>query len=196
MNTFIFTNFTFYLFLLSLFFTFITASGVSSFSKAKSQSFDPFADLGNIGSTLPGVFFTAVTLYQAIFSHMSSISCYWLTVFLCSGSTSAGFSGSGFKTAPSAGGPKNSGQQWQQTPRPSSGPNKPWMPPNSTVRPQTVPQAAKPNYKPSFSVIGGRQERGIRGPGFGMLSHSSRHKHYKPEFAITSVWEKKQIWVI
>ncbi|RXN28777.1 cyclin-G-associated kinase-like protein [Labeo rohita] len=29
-------------------------SGVSSFSKAKSQSFDPFADLGNLGSTLPG----------------------------------------------------------------------------------------------------------------------------------------------
>ncbi|XP_056313325.1 cyclin-G-associated kinase isoform X2 [Danio aesculapii] len=113
-----------------------TTSGVSSFSKAKSQSFDPFADLGNLGSTLPG-------------------------------SSSAGFSGSGFKTAPSAGGPKNSGQQWQQTPRPSSGPNKPWMPPNSTARPQAVPQAAKPNYNPSFSVIGGRQERGIRGPGFG-----------------------------
>ncbi|XP_068077504.2 cyclin-G-associated kinase isoform X2 [Danio rerio] len=113
-----------------------TTSGVSSFSKAKSQSFDPFADLGNLGSTLPG-------------------------------SSSASFSGSGFKTAPSAGGPKNSGQQWQQTPRPSSGPNKPWMPPNSTARPQVVPQAAKPNYNPSFSVIGGRQERGIRGPGFG-----------------------------
>nr|XP_009299490.1 cyclin-G-associated kinase isoform X3 [Danio rerio] len=113
-----------------------TTSGVSSFSKAKSQSFDPFADLGNLGSTLPG-------------------------------SSSASFSGSGFKTAPSAGGPKNSGQQWQQTPRPSSGPNKPWMPPNSTARPQAVPQAAKPNYNPSFSVIGGRQERGIRGPGFG-----------------------------
>lgn len=114
----------------------MSASGVSSFSKAKSQSFDPFADLGNLGSTLPG-------------------------------SSSASFSGSGFKTAPSAGGPKNSGQQWQQTPRPSSGPNKPWMPPNSTARPQVVPQAAKPNYNPSFSVIGGRQERGIRGPGFG-----------------------------
>uniref|UniRef100_A0A672MUG1 Cyclin-G-associated kinase n=1 Tax=Sinocyclocheilus grahami TaxID=75366 RepID=A0A672MUG1_SINGR len=108
------------------------ASAVSSFSKAKSQSFDPFADLGNLASTLPG-------------------------------SSSAGF-----KTAPSAGIPKNSGQQWQQTPRPSSGPSKPWMPPNSAPRPsKPATQPAKPNYNPSFSVIGGREERGIRGPGFG-----------------------------
>uniref|UniRef100_A0A673HY43 Cyclin-G-associated kinase n=1 Tax=Sinocyclocheilus rhinocerous TaxID=307959 RepID=A0A673HY43_9TELE len=116
-------------------------SGVSSFSKAKSQSFDPFADLGNLGSTLPG-------------------------------SASTGFSGSGLKMAPSAGGPKNSGQQWQQAPRPSSGPSKPWMPPSSAPRTQTqrskpTTQPAKPNYKPSFSVISGREERGIRGPGFG-----------------------------
>uniref|UniRef100_A0A673HPY5 Cyclin-G-associated kinase-like n=1 Tax=Sinocyclocheilus rhinocerous TaxID=307959 RepID=A0A673HPY5_9TELE len=115
----------------------MSASGVSSFSKAKSQSFDPFADLGNLASTLPG-------------------------------SSSAGFSGSDFKTAPSAGIPKNSGQQWQQTPRPSSGPSKPWMPPNSAPRPsKPATQPAKPNYNPSFSVIGGREERGIRGPGFG-----------------------------
>uniref|UniRef100_A0A672MWS3 Cyclin G associated kinase n=1 Tax=Sinocyclocheilus grahami TaxID=75366 RepID=A0A672MWS3_SINGR len=74
----------------------------------------------------------------------------------------------GFKTAPSAGIPKNSGQQWQQTPRPSSGPSKPWMPPNSAPRPsKPATQPAKPNYNPSFSVIGGREERGIRGPGFG-----------------------------
>uniref|UniRef100_A0A673HP53 Cyclin-G-associated kinase-like n=1 Tax=Sinocyclocheilus rhinocerous TaxID=307959 RepID=A0A673HP53_9TELE len=85
-----------------------------------------------------------------------------------SGSSSAGFSGSDFKTAPSAGIPKNSGQQWQQTPRPSSGPSKPWMPPNSAPRPsKPATQPAKPNYNPSFSVIGGREERGIRGPGFG-----------------------------
>uniref|UniRef100_A0A8C1MLV4 Cyclin G associated kinase n=1 Tax=Cyprinus carpio TaxID=7962 RepID=A0A8C1MLV4_CYPCA len=118
-----------------------TMSGVSSFSKAKSQSFDPFADLANLGSTLPG-------------------------------SASTGFSGSGLKMAPSAGGPKNSGQQWQQAPRPSSGPSKPWMPPSSAPRPQTqhskpATQPAKSNYKPSFSVISGREERGIRAPGFG-----------------------------
>uniref|UniRef100_A0A8C1MNY3 Cyclin-G-associated kinase n=1 Tax=Cyprinus carpio TaxID=7962 RepID=A0A8C1MNY3_CYPCA len=119
----------------------MSASGVSSFSKAKSQSFDPFADLANLGSTLPG-------------------------------SASTGFSGSGLKMAPSAGGPKNSGQQWQQAPRPSSGPSKPWMPPSSAPRPQTqhskpATQPAKSNYKPSFSVISGREERGIRAPGFG-----------------------------
>ncbi|XP_051535546.1 cyclin-G-associated kinase-like isoform X1 [Myxocyprinus asiaticus] len=122
----------------------MSASGVSSFSKAKSQNFDPFADLGNLASTLPGR------------------EC----------SSSAVFSGSGFKTAPSAGGPKNSGQQWQKNPRPSSGPSKPWMPPNSAPKPQAQPskpatQPAKANYKPSFSVIGGREERGIRGPSFG-----------------------------
>uniref|UniRef100_A0A8C1MMS6 Cyclin-G-associated kinase n=1 Tax=Cyprinus carpio TaxID=7962 RepID=A0A8C1MMS6_CYPCA len=91
---------------------------------------------------------------------------------LCSGSASTGFSGSGLKMAPSAGGPKNSGQQWQQAPRPSSGPSKPWMPPSSAPRPQTqhskpATQPAKSNYKPSFSVISGREERGIRAPGFG-----------------------------
>uniref|UniRef100_A0A8C1XZ56 Cyclin-G-associated kinase n=1 Tax=Cyprinus carpio TaxID=7962 RepID=A0A8C1XZ56_CYPCA len=112
------------------------SSGVSSFSKAKSQSFDPFADLANLGSA------------------------------------STGFSGSGLKMAPSAGGPKNSGPQWQQAPRPSSGPSKPWMPPSSAPRPQTqhskpATQPTKSNYKPSFSVISGREERGIRAPGFG-----------------------------
>nr|XP_055054368.1 cyclin-G-associated kinase isoform X3 [Misgurnus anguillicaudatus] len=116
-------------------------SGVSSFSKAKSQSFDPFADLANLGSTLPG-------------------------------SSSAGFAGSGFKTAPSADVPKNANQQWQQTSRPSSGPAKPWMPLNSAHKPKTQPskpasQPAKPNYNPTFSVIGGREERGIRGLGYG-----------------------------
>ncbi|KAL0979838.1 hypothetical protein UPYG_G00190490 [Umbra pygmaea] len=84
------------------------APAVSSFSKAKSQSFDPFADLG-LGSTLPG-------------------------------SSSGSFSGPGFntKTGPST---KASGQPWQQSSRPAAGQSKP--------------------------VIGGREERGVRGPGFG-----------------------------
>lgn len=30
------------------------ASSASSMSKAKSQTFDPFADLGNLGTNLPG----------------------------------------------------------------------------------------------------------------------------------------------
>ncbi|XP_062873538.1 cyclin-G-associated kinase isoform X2 [Trichomycterus rosablanca] len=97
----------------------------SSFSKAKSQSFDPFADLGNLGSTLPG---------------------------------------SGFKAAPPAGASKSSGQSWQQPQQqppqqPSRPANKAWMPPSSAP--------SKPNYNLNFSVIGGRGERGLRGPGFG-----------------------------
>lgn len=32
----------------------LVASGAPSMSKAKSQTFDPFADLGNLGSNLPG----------------------------------------------------------------------------------------------------------------------------------------------
>uniref|UniRef100_A0A8C2H901 Cyclin-G-associated kinase n=1 Tax=Cyprinus carpio TaxID=7962 RepID=A0A8C2H901_CYPCA len=111
------------------------------------------------------------TLYRTAFSYIAHIT-QLTNPDLCLGSSSAAFSGSGFKTAPSAGIPKNSGQQWQQAPRPSSGPSKPWMPLNSAPRPQTQPsrpasQPAKPNYNPSFSVIGGREERGIRGPGFG-----------------------------
>ncbi|XP_049326829.1 cyclin-G-associated kinase isoform X1 [Astyanax mexicanus] len=119
-----------------------TASGApSSFSKAKSQSFDPFADLGNLGSTLPG------------------------------SSSSSGFSGSGFKAAPPAGGAKGSSQAWQQPPPPRSSSSKQWMPPGSVPKPATAAtsssQPAKPNYNLNFSVIGGREERGIRGPGFG-----------------------------
>ncbi|XP_066510032.1 cyclin-G-associated kinase-like isoform X1 [Hoplias malabaricus] len=112
-----------------------TAPGAPSFSKAKSQSFDPFADLGNLGSNLPG-------------------------------SSSSGLTGSGLKAAPPGGGPKSSSQQWQQTSRPSATPSKPWLPPNSAPKPNSS-QSAKPNYNLNFSVIGGREERGIRGPGFG-----------------------------
>uniref|UniRef100_A0A4W6EMA0 Cyclin-G-associated kinase n=1 Tax=Lates calcarifer TaxID=8187 RepID=A0A4W6EMA0_LATCA len=79
-----------------------TTAGMTSgmsMSKAKSQTFDPFADLGNLGSTLPGK--------SQIFSSSSA-------------SQSAGT------------------------------------------------QPTKPNYNLNFaSVIGGREERGVRGPGFG-----------------------------
>uniref|UniRef100_A0A674CZE7 Cyclin-G-associated kinase n=1 Tax=Salmo trutta TaxID=8032 RepID=A0A674CZE7_SALTR len=95
------------------------APGVSSFSKAKSQSFDPFADLGKLGPTLPG-------------------------------SSSGSFSGPGFNPKSGASS-KNAGQPWQQSAQP----------------PKPAPQPAKPNYNLNFSVIGGREERGVRGPGFG-----------------------------
>ncbi|KAK6312720.1 hypothetical protein J4Q44_G00160670 [Coregonus suidteri] len=113
------------------------APGVSSFSKAKSQSFDPFADLGKLGPTLPG-------------------------------SSSGSFSGPGFNPKSGAS-TKSAGQPWQQSGRPAAGQSKPWMAP-SAAAPQPAkpaPQPAKPNYNLNFSVIGGREERGVRGPGFG-----------------------------
>ncbi|NWW96379.1 GAK kinase, partial [Rhynochetos jubatus] len=100
------------------------SSGVS-FSQAKSQNFDPFADLASLGSGLPG-------------------------------SSSGGLLSSGFgqKTAPS----QKLGNQWQKSTKPQS---TSWQ---SQAKSST---AAKPNYTLNFSVIGGREERGVRTPGFG-----------------------------
>ncbi|KFP49993.1 Cyclin-G-associated kinase, partial [Cathartes aura] len=100
------------------------SSGLS-FSQAKSQNFDPFADLANLGSGLPG-------------------------------SSSGGLSSSGFgqKTAPS----QKLGNQWQKSTKPQ---NTSWQ---SQTKAST---AAKPNYTVNFSVIGGREERGVRTPSFG-----------------------------
>uniref|UniRef100_A0A8C2WIK6 Cyclin-G-associated kinase n=1 Tax=Cyclopterus lumpus TaxID=8103 RepID=A0A8C2WIK6_CYCLU len=95
-----------------------TAPGVASLSKAKSQTFDPFADLGNLGSNLPG---------------------------------------SSAKASSSSAKPQ--GQPWQAG-RPTSAQSKAWM--SAGALP------TKPNYNLNFtSVIGGREERGARGPGFG-----------------------------
>ncbi|XP_068278535.1 cyclin-G-associated kinase isoform X2 [Nyctibius grandis] len=109
-------------------FTTASQSSVSSglsFSQAKSQNFDPFADLANLGSGLPG-------------------------------SSSGGLSSSGFaqKTASS----QKLGNQWQKSTKPQS---TSWQ---SQTKSST---AAKPNYTVNFSVIGGREERGVRTPGFG-----------------------------
>ncbi|KAJ8285969.1 hypothetical protein GJAV_G00033020 [Gymnothorax javanicus] len=112
-----------------------SAPGVSSsISKAKSQSFDPFADLGNLGTTLTG-------------------------------SSSGGFSSSGFNSkAPP---PTKSGGQWAGG-RPGTGQGKPWAQQSAPPKPQPPKPApqAKPNYNLNF-VIGGREERGVRGPGYG-----------------------------
>ncbi|NXH02094.1 GAK kinase, partial [Loxia leucoptera] len=99
------------------------SSGLS-FSQAKAQNFDPFADLANLGSGLPG-------------------------------SSTGGLLGSGFsqKTAPS----QKLGNQWQKSSKPQS---TSWQ---SQTKPST---AAKPNYTVNFSVIGGREERGVRAPSF------------------------------
>ncbi|NWZ03840.1 GAK kinase, partial [Loxia curvirostra] len=110
-----------------VFFTTGSQSSVSSglsFSQAKTQNFDPFADLANLGSGLPG-------------------------------SSTGGLLGSGFsqKTAPS----QKLGNQWQKSSKPQS---TSWQ---SQTKPST---AAKPNYTVNFSVIGGREERGVRAPSF------------------------------
>ncbi|XP_014737866.1 PREDICTED: cyclin-G-associated kinase isoform X3 [Sturnus vulgaris] len=100
------------------------SSGLS-FSQAKAQNFDPFADLANLGSGLPG-------------------------------SSTGGLLGSGFsqKTAPS----QKLGNQWQKTSKPQT----------TTWQSQTKSStAAKPNYTVNLSVIGGREERGVRAPSFG-----------------------------
>lgn len=116
-----------------------TASGVSSMSKAKSQTFDPFADLGNLGSNLPGS------------------------------------SGPSFSTKAPPSSAKPQSQSWQSG-RPTSAQNKPWMhgsgsgsaPKASSTSQPAGAQPTKPNYNLNFSsVIGGREERGVRGPGFG-----------------------------
>ncbi|NXE93456.1 GAK kinase, partial [Menura novaehollandiae] len=100
------------------------SSGLS-FSQVKSQTFDPFADLANLGSGLPG-------------------------------SSTGGLLSSGFsqKTAPS----QKPGNQWQKSSKPQS---TSWQ---SQTKSST---AAKPNYTVNFSVIGGREERGVRAPSFG-----------------------------
>ncbi|XP_036382245.1 cyclin-G-associated kinase isoform X2 [Megalops cyprinoides] len=109
------------------------APGISSISKTKSQSFDPFADLGNLGPTLTG-------------------------------SSSGGFSGFNTKAAQ----PSKSGGQWQPG-CPPAAQSKPWAQPSAPPKPQPSkpPPQTKPNYNLNFSVIGGREERGVRGPGFG-----------------------------
>lgn len=95
---------------------------------------------------------------------------------LLAGSSSSNFS---FSTkAPSAStssSAKPQAQPWQSG-RPTSAQNKPWIPGSGSGtahKTSSAPQPAgtqsnKPNYNLNFSsVIGGREERGVRGPGFG-----------------------------
>ncbi|XP_070598418.1 cyclin-G-associated kinase-like isoform X2 [Erythrolamprus reginae] len=118
--------------------TFTTGGSTSgsmghSSNQAKSQNLDPFADLANLRSGLPGT-------------------------------SSGAFSAGGFagKSAQKSAGapwhaskPQTTGTSWQPTPQP-----KPPEPAKLGTQP-------KPNYTVNFSVIGGREERGIRAPGFG-----------------------------
>uniref|UniRef100_A0A3Q3D222 Cyclin-G-associated kinase n=1 Tax=Hippocampus comes TaxID=109280 RepID=A0A3Q3D222_HIPCM len=116
-------------------------SSMSSVNKTKSQTFDPFADLGNLSSNLPS-------------------------------STNNNFAGP-TKAAPSSSSssakPQGPPASWQGGKAPQ-GHNKPWQSgsgsaPKASAAP---PSAGKPNYNFNFpSVIGGREERGVRPPGFG-----------------------------
>lgn len=97
-------------------------------SQTKPQSLDPFADLGDLSTSLQG--------------------------------SPAGFVPGGFgpKATPL---PKASGS-WQTSRPPAQGASRPSQakpPPKACTQP-------RPNYAANFSVIGGREERGIRAPSF------------------------------
>lgn len=97
-------------------------------SRTKSQTLDPFADLGDLSSSLQG-------------------------------------SPSGF--APGSFGPKaaltsKGGSSWQTSRPPAQG--TPWAP--QTKPPPKACAQPRPNYAANFSVIGGREERGVRAPSF------------------------------
>uniref|UniRef100_A0AAQ6AKJ4 Cyclin-G-associated kinase n=1 Tax=Amphiprion ocellaris TaxID=80972 RepID=A0AAQ6AKJ4_AMPOC len=103
------------------------------------------------------------------------------TIPLCflTGSSSSNYSGTSFNakgpSSSTSSSAKPQAQPWQSG-RPASAQNKSWMPgsgPGSAPKPSSAsqppgPQPTKPNYNLNFSsVIGGREERGVRGPGFG-----------------------------
>ncbi|XP_056430940.1 cyclin-G-associated kinase isoform X1 [Hyla sarda] len=100
----------------------MTTSSSSSFVQAKSSSFDPFADLDSLGSSLQN-----------------------------KGSSSQ------FSARPND---KSFQNNSKPAPKPQTT-NTSWQ-----SQPKTVINT-KPNYSANFSVIGGREERGIRAPGFG-----------------------------
>lgn len=115
-----------------------SASLGPSIRLGRSSNLDPFSDLGNIGSTVPGA------------------------------STTPRFPPAGFreKSAPyqkvektwQVSAPQNAGQPWNSQSKSA--------PPKIPPPPKPATQG-KPNYNVNFSVIGGREERGIRTPSFG-----------------------------
>lgn len=108
----------------------------------------------------------------------------------------AGSSGPSFSTKAPSSSAKPQAQPWQSG-RPSSAQNKPWMPgsgPGSAPKASAASQPAgtqptKPNYNLNFSsVIGGREERGVRGPGFG-----KRH-WVDGKLFVTRIWDNFYVW--
>uniref|UniRef100_A0A8D3C4X8 Cyclin-G-associated kinase n=1 Tax=Scophthalmus maximus TaxID=52904 RepID=A0A8D3C4X8_SCOMX len=99
---------------------------------------------------------------------------------ISSSSSSSNFTGPPLSTkAPSSSASSSTKPQakpWQSVKPAASAQNKPWMagpgsgpaPKASSASQPAGAQPSKPNYNLNFSsVIGGREERGVRGPGFG-----------------------------
>ncbi|XP_069092802.1 cyclin-G-associated kinase [Pleurodeles waltl] len=108
----------------------------------RSSNFDPFADLGNVGSTLPGAGTTPRLPPPGVRE----------------------------KSAPS----QKVEKTWQASAQPHTG--QPWNSQSKSTPPKIPPPKPPPpkaatqgkaNYNVNFSVIGGREERGIRTPSFG-----------------------------
>ncbi|XP_043576828.1 cyclin-G-associated kinase [Chiloscyllium plagiosum] len=119
--------------------TFASSSGAASgppsnASFSHSKSFDPFADIGNLGSNLPG-----------------SLSGGFTAGGTFTPKPAQPVGSSSWQSGRTLGSNTTSQQQTQQS--------KPHQP-----RPAAQ---TKPNYNLNFSVMGRREERGIRGPGFG-----------------------------
>ncbi|XP_036903221.1 cyclin-G-associated kinase isoform X2 [Sturnira hondurensis] len=106
-------------------------------SQTKSQSLDPFADLGDLSSSLQG--------------------------------SPGGFAPGGF--GPKAAPVPKGGSSWQASRPPAQG--APWAP-QTKSSPKTCAQP-RTNYAANFSVIGGREERGVRAPGFGQKPRVSEN---------------------
>ncbi|KAM4706897.1 cyclin-G-associated kinase isoform 2-T2 [Discoglossus pictus] len=123
----------------------LSTSSSLSFTQAKSSNFDPFADLGTLGSTLQG------RLGEKSTGRLGEKSTGRL------GEKSTGRLGEK-STGRLGEKPQKVENSWQAGKTQTS--NMAWQ-----SQPKTgIP--AKPNYS-GFSVIGGREERGIRAPGFG-----------------------------
>lgn len=115
----------------------------------------------------------------------SQITSFNFSLFLA-GSSSSNFSGPSFSaktpSSSTSSSAKPQAQPWQSA-RPSSAQSKPWMsgsgqgpaPKAPSASQSAGAQPTKPNYNLNFSsVIGGREERGVRGPGFGKRHLSGR----------------------
>ncbi|XP_076992289.1 cyclin-G-associated kinase isoform X3 [Tamandua tetradactyla] len=131
----------------------LLTSGGQTAPLGPSSSLDPFADLGSLGSALPG--------------------------------SAGGFFPSGF-TPKTAAAPTGSGP-WQAGRPPGS----PW-PPQARPPPKACPPP-RPSYTPSSSVIGDREERGVRTPTFAHKAKVSENdfEDLLPDQGFSSKSDKK-----